>query len=108
MLPRDGVPRVDYVLAVRGAGYAADDASGFASMLAGLLAEGSDRHDSKQIVEAAQGYGRSFGANASRDGLPAYGKALAPNTAARMHLRAGVAPPPHVSYRHASRSEVHA
>src|SRR3546814_14129602 len=48
MLPRDGVPRVDYVLAVRGAGYAADAAPGFASMLAGLLAEGSARHDSKQ------------------------------------------------------------
>src|SRR3546814_6224302 len=31
VLPRDGVPRVDYVLAVRGAGYAADDAPGFAS-----------------------------------------------------------------------------
>src|SRR3546814_6572319 len=66
VLPRDGVPRVDYVLAVRGAGYAADDAPGFASMLAGLLAEGSDRHDSKQIAEAAQGYGGSVGANASR------------------------------------------
>src|SRR5690606_35074451 len=54
VLPRDGVPRVDYVLAVRGAGYAADQAPGFAAMLAGLLAEGSDRHDSKQIAEAAQ------------------------------------------------------
>src|SRR3546814_7723598 len=51
--------------AVRGAGYATDDAPGFASMLAGLLAEGSDRHDSKQIAEAAQGYGASVGANAS-------------------------------------------
>src|SRR3546814_13887302 len=84
----DLVPRVDYVLAVRGAGYAADDAPGFASMLAGLLAEGSDRHDSKQIAEAAQGYGGSVGANASSDGITVYGNALASNAAGMMQLLA--------------------
>src|SRR3546814_5124855 len=94
VLPRDGVPRVDYVLAVRGAGYAVDDAPGFASMLAGLLAEGSDRHDSKQIAEAAQGYGGSVGANASSDGITVYGNALASNAAGMMQLLAEVARAP--------------
>src|SRR3546814_20907055 len=90
----DLVPRVDYVLAVRGAGYAADDAPGFASMLAGLLAEGSDRHDSKQIAEAAQGYGGSVGANASSDGITVYGNALVSNAAGMMPLLADVARAP--------------
>ena len=38
VVPRNGLPRVDFVLAVRGAGLAADNASqpGFASLLAGL------------------------------------------------------------------------
>ena len=39
VVPRDGLPRVDYVLAVRDAGYSADaaDAPGFASMLATVI-----------------------------------------------------------------------
>src|SRR5690606_8099169 len=90
VLPRDGVPRVDYVLAVRGAGLAADDAPGFASMLAGLLAEGSDRHDSKQIAEAAQGYGGSVGASADSDGITVHGNALASNAQGMMRLLAEV------------------
>src|SRR5512138_2728730 len=57
VVPRDGVPRVDYVLAVRNAGFAADPAgaSGFASLLAGLLTEGTARRDSRAIAETAQG-----------------------------------------------------
>lgn len=94
VLPRDGVPRVDYVLAVRGAGFAADDAPGFAEMLAGLLAEGSDRHDSKQIAEAAQGYGGSVGASADSDGITVYGNALASNAEGMMQLLAEVARAP--------------
>lgn len=94
VLPRDGVPRVDYVLAMRGAGYAADDAPGFASMLAGLLAEGSDRRDSKQIAEAAQGYGGSVGASASSDGITVYGDALASNAEGMLQLLAEVARAP--------------
>jgi len=45
VVPRDGIPRVDYVLAVRNAGLAADapNASGFASLFAGLLTEGTAR-----------------------------------------------------------------
>jgi zinc protease len=92
VLPRDGVPRVDYVLAMRSAGNAADaaDAPGFASMLAGLLVEGSDRHDSKAIAEAAQGYGGSVGAEADNDGVIAYGNALASNAAGMLQLLAEV------------------
>jgi hypothetical protein len=39
VVARDGLPRVDYVLAVRGAGLIADDSQhpGFANMLAGML-----------------------------------------------------------------------
>jgi len=94
VLPRDGVPRVDYVLAVRGAGYAADEAPGFASLLAGLLAEGSDRHDSKQIAEAAQGYGGGIGAGAGSDGITVYGNALASNAEGMLQLLAEVARTP--------------
>ena len=94
VLPRDGVPRVDYVLAMRGAGYAADDAPGFASLLAGLLAEGSERHDSKQIAEAAQGYGGGIGASASSDGITVYGNALASNAEGMLQLLAEVARTP--------------
>ncbi|MDN5780989.1 MAG: insulinase family protein, partial [Luteimonas sp.] len=94
VLPRDGVPRVDYVLAVRGAGYAADDAPGFAAMLAGLLAEGTAQHDSKAIAEAAQGYGGSLGAQASSDGVTVYGNALASNAEGMMQLLAEVARSP--------------
>src|SRR5262245_6016952 len=47
VVPREGLPRVDYVLAMRGAGYAADapNAPAFASMLAGLLSEGTAKRD---------------------------------------------------------------
>lgn len=94
VLPRDGVPRVDYVLAVRGAGFAADDAPGFATMFAGLLAEGTARHDSKAIAEAAQGYGGSLGAQASSDGVTVYGNALASNAHGMLQLLAEVARSP--------------
>ncbi len=94
VLPRDGVPRVDYVLAVRGAGYAADEAPGFASMLAGLLAEGTAAHDSKAIAETAQGYGGSLGAQAASDGVTVYGNALASNAEGMLRLLAEVARTP--------------
>ena len=56
VVPRDGVPRVDYVLVFRDAGLAADapETPAFASMLAGLLAEGTEQKSSRQIAEAAQ------------------------------------------------------
>ena len=75
VMPREGLPRVDYVLAMRGAGHAADaaDAQGFASMLAGMLSEGTTERDSKAIAEAAQGFGGSLGAGAGNDGITVYG-----------------------------------
>ena len=45
VVARDGMPRVDYVLAFKNAGLAADEATtpGFASTLAGQLSDGTDR-----------------------------------------------------------------
>ncbi|MBW8811465.1 MAG: insulinase family protein, partial [Lysobacter sp.] len=64
VVPRKGLPRVDYVLAVRNAGFAADaaDASGFASLYAQLLTQGTPKRDAKAIAEAAQGYGGTLAA----------------------------------------------
>ena len=83
VVPRDGIPRVDYVLAVRDAGYAADapDAPGFASLFAGLLAEGTARRDSRAIAETAQSFGGSVGASASNDGVLVYADALTSHAA---------------------------
>ena len=52
VVPRKGLPRVDYVLAVRGAGFAADGKAnpGFASLLAGMLNEGTAKRDSRAIA----------------------------------------------------------
>ena len=93
VVPRDGLPRVDAVLAVRGAGLAADvaDASGFAGLLAGLLSEGTDRRSSREIAEAAQALGGSVGAGASADGISVYGNALASRAPAMLALLAEVA-----------------
>ncbi|WP_229425149.1 hypothetical protein [Massilia sp. Se16.2.3] len=58
VVPRRGLPRVDYVLAVRGAGFAADDSAhpGFANLLAGMINEGSAKRDSRAIAEAARAW----------------------------------------------------
>jgi zinc protease len=92
VLPRDGVPRVDMVLAVRGAGLAADDAAhpGFATLLAGLLNEGTGRHDSRAIAELAQGLGGSVAAGASTDGITVQASALPSQAAPMMALLAEV------------------
>lgn len=92
IVPRDGLPRVDYVLAVRGAGLAADAAAtpGFASLMAGLLSEGTEKHDSKAIAELAQGMGGSLGSRASNDGVLVYGEALTSHAAPMLSLLAEV------------------
>nr|WP_295380313.1 pitrilysin family protein [Pseudoxanthomonas sp.] len=92
VVPRDGIPRVDYVLAVRNAGLAADaaNASGFASLFAGLLTEGTARRDSRAIAETAQGFGGSIGAGASNDGVTVYADALASQAAPMLDLLAEV------------------
>ena len=92
VVPRDGIPRVDYVLAVRNAGFAADaaDAPGFASLFAGLLAEGTAKRDSRQVAEAAQALGGSVGASAGNDGVTVYADALGSNAAPMLGLLAEV------------------
>ncbi|MFD2366613.1 M16 family metallopeptidase [Pseudoduganella sp. GCM10020061] len=93
VVPRTGLPRVDYVLAVRGSGLAADDKAhpGFAKLLAGLLSEGTAKRDSRAVAELAQGYGGSVGASAGFDGITVFGNALASNAAPMLNLMAEVA-----------------
>lgn len=93
VLPRNGVPRVDFVLAVRGAGYGADapDAPGFANVLAGLLNEGTQSRSSKDIAEAAQSLGGGVSAGASNDGINVVANALASKAPAMAQLMADVA-----------------
>lgn len=92
VVPRDGLPRVDYVLAIRNAGFATDaaDAPGFASLLASLLIEGSARRDSRAIAETAQGLGGSVSATAVNDGVTVFADALASNAATMLELLAEV------------------
>jgi zinc protease len=96
VVPREGLPRVDYVLAVRGAGLGADDAAhpGFANLLAGLLNEGTAQHDSRAIAEAAQGLGGELSAGAGNDGITVSANALASNAGAMLGLLAEVARQP--------------
>ena len=96
VVPRDGLPRVDYVLALRGAGFAADAAESpaFATMLAGLLTEGTVQRDSKAIAEAAQGFGGSVGAGAGNDGVTLFGNALSSYREGMLGLLAEVARQP--------------
>lgn len=79
VVPRSGLPRVDFVLAVRGAGYAADDRQhpGFANLMAGLLNEGTAKRDSRAIAEAAQGMGGSVGGSTVPDGILVSANAVA-------------------------------
>jgi zinc protease len=93
VVPRQGLPRVDYVLAVRGAGLAADEATqpAFASLLASLLKEGTANKDSRAIAEAAQALGGALGAEALMDGINLNGNALASNAAPMLMLLADVA-----------------
>lgn len=96
VVPRKGLPRVDYVLAVRGAGFAADAPAtpAFANMLAGLLNEGTDKRDSRAIAEAAQGMGGSVAASATSDGIIVSANALLSQSAPMMQLLAEVARTP--------------
>lgn len=92
VVQRRGLPRVDYVLALRGAGFAADDPAhpAFAGMLAGLLSEGTAKRDSRAIAEAAQGMGGEVGASPASDGIIVSANALASHAAPMMRLLAEV------------------
>lgn len=96
VVPRNGIPRVDYVLAVRGAGFGADaaDAPGRAKLLAGLLSEGTAQRSSRQIAEAAQAMGGAVGAGASNDGISVFANALASHAGGMARLLAEVARQP--------------
>ncbi|MDB5746370.1 MAG: zinc protease [Massilia sp.] len=96
VVPRTGLPRVDFVLAVRGAGYAADDARnpGFANLMAGLLNEGTARRDSRAIAEAAQGMGGSVGGSAALDGIVVSANAVASQAGPMLELLSEVARAP--------------
>ncbi|MES2318020.1 MAG: pitrilysin family protein [Pseudomonadota bacterium] len=96
VVPRNGLPRVDFVLAVRGSGYGADDKqhAGFALRLASMLNEGTTKRDSRAIAEAAQGMGGSVSANATHDGIYVQGNALTSHAGAMMQLLAEVARTP--------------
>ncbi len=96
VVPRQELPRVDYVLAMRDAGLAADAAAtpGFATVLAQLLTAGTRTHDARQIAELAQGMGGSIGASASVDGLLVRGQALASQAKPMLALLAEVARTP--------------
>lgn len=93
VVPREGLPRVDYVLAVRAAGYGADDAAhpGFASLLVNLLGEGTSKRSSREVSELAQSYGGSFGGFAGNDGATLSASALASNATPMLQLLAEVA-----------------
>ncbi len=92
VVPRKGLPRVDYVLAVRGAGFAADARNnpGFANLLAGMINEGSARRDSRAIAEAAQGMGGSVAAGSASDGIFVSANAVSSQAAPMMSLLAEV------------------
>ncbi|MBJ7574710.1 pitrilysin family protein [Luteimonas sp. MC1828] len=96
VVPRDGVPRVDFVLAVRNAGLAADarDMPGFATLFTGLLSEGTATRSSREIAEFAQGQGGAIGAAASNDGAMVFANALAANAEPMLSLLAEVARTP--------------
>ncbi|MBL8307739.1 MAG: insulinase family protein [Rubrivivax sp.] len=96
VLPRQGLPRVDLVLAVKGAGYTADpaDRPGLASLLAGLMTEGTKQRDAKALAEAVQALGGAIGADAGNDGLVLSANALASRGEALVKLFAEVARQP--------------
>lgn len=96
VVPRSGLPRVDFVLAVRGAGYGADakQQSGFANLMAGLLNEGTAKRDSRAIAEAAQGMGGSVSGSTTLDGIVVSANSVASQAGPMLDLLAEVARQP--------------
>lgn len=96
VVPRDGVPRVDYVLAFKDSGLAADpaDMPGMASMVAGMLNEGTEKLDSRAIAETAQSYGGSVAAGAGNDGISLFANALASKAEPMLQLMSQIARTP--------------
>jgi len=91
IVPRTGLPKVNVVMAVRG-GLSADapERSGTASLVAGLLNEGTATRSSRQIAEELQAIGGSIGAGAGTDGITVYGDAFSSQAAQLMTVFADV------------------
>ena len=92
VVPRQGLPKVNVVLAVRG-GLAADGAGrdGMSSLCAGLLTDGTKARTSRQIAEELQAIGGSIGAGASLDGVTLFGDAFQSRVAPLLEILADVA-----------------
>jgi zinc protease len=92
VVQRKGLPRVDFVLAVRSAGFSADSKAqpNFASMLANVMSEGTTKRNSRAVAEAAQGMGGSIGTGAGMDGLTVSGNSLASYAPSMLQLLAEV------------------
>jgi zinc protease len=71
LVKRSGFPRAAVVLAVRGAGTAADkkDAEGITELLAATVKEGTTTRTSRAIAEELQGVGASLETNGTADAL---------------------------------------
>ena len=92
IVPRQGgLPKVNYVLAVRG-GLASDPQPlpGMSNLLAGLLREGTATRSSVQIAEELQRLGASIGASAGSDGVFVTASGLATSAAPLAALFADV------------------
>lgn len=92
VLPRtDGLPKVNYVLAVRG-GLAndPDGLPGMSNLLAGLLSEGTATRSSVQIAETLEGLGASLSASSGNDGMLVSASGLASSAQPLIELFADV------------------
>jgi predicted Zn-dependent peptidase len=96
VLPRQGPPRVDALLVLRGAGNDADaaDRPGQAGLLAELLTEGTQQRDARALAEAVQALGGNLGSAAAQDGLMLSANALASKAGPLLKLLAEVARQP--------------
>ena len=96
VVPSNGLPRVDAVLAVREAGLSADGAprAGFAALLAGLLTEGTAKRDARSLAQDVQGLGGALSATATADGITLNAQALASQAEPLLLLLAEVARTP--------------
>lgn len=96
VVPRSGLPRVDAVLAVRGAGSAADgpQQAGFTALLADLLTEGTTQRDARTLAQDVQALGGTLSASPGADGITLGAQALASQAGPLLQLLAEVARQP--------------
>jgi len=92
VVPRKSLPRVDFELAVRDAGIIADgpQQGGFASLLAELLSEGTQKRSARAVAESAQALGGAISAASSPDGITLSANAVATQAGAMLQLLAEV------------------